>query len=109
MPEMMEYGLHGASRSRRDALRWRLASLVIFLALWSVAGGLVEATRPFKPLFLPAPWVVIGALLELARKGQLWVRVAATLERVAVVFSAGARLARGGGLLGGPVGAGATA
>ena len=103
MPEMMEYGLHGASRSRRDALRWRLASLAIFLALWSVAGGLVEARRPFNPLFLPAPWVVIGALLELARKGQLWVHVAATLERVAVGFSAGAVLALALGLLAGQV------
>src|SRR5438876_462993 len=90
VPEMMEWGLRGASRSRRDALRWRLASLAVFLALWSVAGGLVELTKPFNPLFLPAPWVVIGALLELARKGQLWVHVAATLERVAVGFSAGA-------------------
>src|SRR5947209_17296986 len=97
----MGWGLRGASRSRRDALRWRLASLAIFLALWSVAGGLVEARRPFNPLFLPAPWVVIGALLELARKGQLWVHVAATLERVAVGFSAGAVLALALGLLAG--------
>jgi sulfonate transport system permease protein len=103
VPEMMEYGLHGASRSRRDALRWRLASLAIFLTLWSVAGGFVEARRPFNPLFLPAPWVVIGALLELARKGQLWVHVAATLERVAVGFSAGAVLALALGLLAGQV------
>src|SRR2546426_1287114 len=103
VPEMMEWGLHGASRSRRDALRWRLASLAVFLALWSVAGGLVELTKPFNPLFLPAPWVVIGALLELARKGQLWVHVAATLERVAVGFSVGAVLALALGLLAGQV------
>src|SRR3989442_1929725 len=101
VPEMMEWALQGASRSRRDALRWRLASLAVFLALWSVGGGLVEARRPFTPLFLPAPWVVIGALLELARKGQLWVHVAATLERVAVGFSAGAVLALALGLLAG--------
>ena len=82
VPEMMEWGLRGASLPPRRALRWRLASLVIFLALWSVAGGFVEARRPFNPLFLPAPWVVIGALLDLARKGQLWVHVAATLERI---------------------------
>jgi len=103
VPEMMEWGLRGASRSRRDALRWRLASLAVFLALWSVAGGLVELTKPFNPLFLPAPWVVIGALLDLARKGQLWVHVAATLERVAVGFSAGAVLALALGLLAGQV------
>ena len=103
VPEMMEWGLRGASLPPRRALSWRLASLAIFLALWSVAGGLVEARRPFNPLFLPAPWVVIGALLELARKGQLWVHVAATLERVAVGFSAGALLALALGLLAGQV------
>src|SRR3989449_6368589 len=103
VPEMMEWGLRGASRSRRDALRWRLLSLAAFLALWSLAGGLVEATRPFNPLFLPAPWVVIGALLELARKGQLWIHVGATLERVAVGFGGGAVLALALGLLAGQV------
>jgi sulfonate transport system permease protein len=103
VPEMMEWGLRGASLPPRRALSWRLASLAIFLALWSVAGGLVEARRPFNPLFLPAPWVVIGALLELARKGQLWVHVAATLERAAVGFSAGALLALALGLLAGQV------
>jgi ABC-type nitrate/sulfonate/bicarbonate transport system permease component len=54
-------------------------------------------------LFLPSPWVVLGALLELARAGQLWVHVAATLERVAVGFAAGAVLAIALGLLAGQV------
>ena len=81
--EMMEWGVRGAPATRRVAVSWRVISLAAFFALWSLAGGLVEATRPFNPLFLPAPWVVIGALLELARKGQLWMHVAATLERVA--------------------------
>src|SRR2546422_7245103 len=103
VPEMMEWGLRGASRSRRDALRWRLLSLAAFLALWSLAGGLVEATRPFNPLFLPAPWVVIGALLELAGKGQLWNTVGPTLERVAVGFGGGEVHALALGLLAGQV------
>ena len=101
--EMMEWGVHGAPSTRPAALRWRVSSLLAFVALWSVAGGLVEATRPFNPLFLPAPWVVIGALLELARKGQLWMHVAATLQRVAVGFSAGAVLAVALGLLAGQI------
>ena len=101
--EMMEWGLRGAPATRRAALGWRVSSLVAFLGLWSLAGGLVEATRPFNPLFLPAPWVVIGALVELARRGQLWVHVAATLERVAVGFAAGAVLAVALGLLAGQV------
>jgi ABC-type nitrate/sulfonate/bicarbonate transport system permease component len=101
--EMMEWGVRGAPATRRATLSWRVISLVTFLALWSLAGGLVEATRPFNPLFLPAPWVVIGALLELARKGQLWVHVAATLERVAIGFAAGAVLALALGLLAGQI------
>jgi len=101
--EMMEWGVRGAPATRRAALSWRVSSLMAFLALWSLAGGLVEATRPFNPLFLPAPWVVIGALLELAQKGQLWVHVAATLERVAVGFAAGAVLALALGLLAGQI------
>jgi sulfonate transport system permease protein len=103
VPEMMEWGLRGASLPPRRALGWRLAALGVFFVLWSVAGGIVEATRPFNPLFLPSPWVVLGALLELAGKGQLWVHVAATLERVAVGFTAGAVLATALGLLAGQV------
>src|SRR5262249_23793919 len=104
---MMEWGMRGVPTTRRAALSWRVISLATFLALWSVAGGLVEVTRPFNPLFLPAPWVVIGALLELGRKGQLWIHVAATLERVP--GGVGGEWGRGGGLGtrgGGPLGGG---
>jgi len=101
--EMMEWGVRGAPATRRAAVSWRVISLVAFLALWSLAGGLVELTRPFNPLFLPAPWVVIGALLELARKGELWMHVGATLERVAIGFGVGAVLAVALGLLAGQV------
>ena len=93
MPEMMEWGLRDTSLSRRDTLRWRFSSLLAFFLLWSLAGGAVEVLRPFNPLFLPAPWVVIGAALELALKGQLWVHVGATLRRVAMGFASGAALA----------------
>jgi ABC-type nitrate/sulfonate/bicarbonate transport system permease component len=103
MPAMMEWGLHGEPLPRARALRWRLVALVAFVLLWSVAGGLVQLTRPFNPLFLPAPWVVLGALGELAAKGQLWPHVGATLERVAVGFAAAAGLAVLLGLLAGQV------
>jgi ABC-type nitrate/sulfonate/bicarbonate transport system permease component len=99
--EMMEWGVRGAPATRRAAVSWRVTSLVGFVVLWSVAGGLVELTRPFNPLFLPAPWVVIGALVELARKGQLWMHVGATLERVAIGFGVAAVLAVALGLLAG--------
>jgi len=103
VPELMEWGLHGEPLPRRRALRWRFAALVAFFALWSLAGAVVEWARPFNPLFLPAPWVVLGALLDLARKGQLWVHVGATLERVAVGFTTGAVAAVALGLLAGQV------
>lgn len=101
VPAMMEWGLHGEPLPRRRALRWRLAALMAFLLLWSAAGGLVQLTRPFNPLFLPAPWVVVGSLTELATKGQLWPHVGATLERVAIGFATAAALAIALGLLAG--------
>src|SRR5919109_547566 len=99
VPAMKEWGLHGAPLPRRRALRWRLGALVAFFLLWSLAGGFVQLTRPFNPLFLPAPWVVLGAMVELAAKGQLWRHVAATLERVAIGFTVAAVLAVALGLL----------
>jgi sulfonate transport system permease protein len=103
LPAMMEWGLHGEPLPRRRALRWRVAALLTFVLLWSLAGGLVQPTRPFNPLFLPAPWVVSGAMVELASKGQLWPHIGATLERVAVGFATAALLAVVLGLLAGQV------
>jgi len=103
VPELMECGLHGEPLPRRLALRWRLAALATFFLLWSLAAAAVEWARPFNPLFLPTPWVVIGALAELARKGQLWIHVGATLERVAIGFTTGAVAAVVLGLLAGHV------
>ena len=103
VPELMEWGLHGPPLARPRALRWRLTALATFLVLWSLAGAAVEWARPFNPLFLPSPWVVIGALVDLARKGQLWIHVGATLERVAVGFGTGAVAAVVLGLLAGQV------
>jgi ABC-type nitrate/sulfonate/bicarbonate transport system permease component len=57
-----------------------------------------EAVAGLGALGLPA---AIGALLDLARKGQLWVHVVTTLQRVAVGFTVGAVLALGLGLLAG--------
>ena len=103
MPAMMEWGLYGGPLRRGRALRWRICALLGFVLLWSVAGGLVQLTRPFNPLFLPAPWVVVGAMTELAMKGQLWPHVRATVERVAIGFGAAALLAVAVGLLAGQV------
>jgi ABC-type nitrate/sulfonate/bicarbonate transport system permease component len=103
VPAMMEWGLQGEPLPRGRALQWRVIALLAFVLLWSLAGGLVQLTRPFNPLFLPAPWVVIGAMAELALKGQLWPHIGATLERVAVGFATAALLAVVLGLLAGQV------
>lgn len=101
VPELMEWGLQGRAPSRRQALAWRLLSVLVLLALWSLASGLVVAAQLFNPIFLPGPWLVLGAIGSLAAKGQLWGHLAATLERVAIGFTAGAILALGLGLLAG--------
>jgi ABC-type nitrate/sulfonate/bicarbonate transport system permease component len=98
MPELMEWGLRGGALARRRALRLRLTSILGFLAVWSAVSGAVVLFDLFNPIFLPGPWVVVGNIVELAQKGQLWTHVAATLERVAIGFAGGAALALGLGL-----------
>ena len=103
MPELMEWGLRGPALPRARALRVKVAAVVGFLALWSLASALVVVLKLFNPIFLPGPWVVFGALVSLAVKGQLWGHVAATLRRVALGFTTGAAAAIGLGLLAGHV------
>lgn len=90
VPELMEWGLRGAALPRRRALRLRLGAVAAFLALWSLVAGLVVLLGLFNPIFLPGPWMVLGAVGELGMKGQLWAHVGSTLERVAVGFTTGA-------------------
>src|SRR3989442_260405 len=98
VPELMEWGLRGSALPRRRALTLRLGSVLVFLGLWCLVSGLVVLLELFNPIFLPGPWMVIGAVIELGAKGQLWVHIASTLERVAVGFGTGAVLALGLGL-----------
>jgi ABC-type nitrate/sulfonate/bicarbonate transport system permease component len=98
---LVESGLRGPALTRRRALALRLGAVAGFLALWSLLAGLVVAFRLFNPIFLPGPWLVLGSLAELAARGQLWVHVAATLERVAIGFATGAALGVGLGLAAG--------
>jgi len=85
--------MRGPAVPRRRALTVRLASMAAFLALWSVAAGIVEIGKLFNPIFLPGPWVVIGKIVGLGVDGQLWTHVGATLQRVALGFTSGAVLA----------------
>jgi len=98
---LVESGLRGPALTRRRALALRLGAVAGFLALWSLLSGLVVVLRLFNPIFLPGPWLVLGSLVELAARGQLWVHVAATLERVAIGFATGAALGVGLGLAAG--------
>src|SRR5262245_11439031 len=101
MPELMQAGLRGPALAPERARTLRLGAVLGFLALWSLASGLVALFGLFNPIFLPGPWVVVGALAEMGRKGQLWPNVWATLWRVGVGFAAGAVLGIGLGLLAG--------
>jgi ABC-type nitrate/sulfonate/bicarbonate transport system permease component len=89
---LVESGLRGPALTRRRTLTLRIGAVALFIALWSVLAGLVVLLRLFNPIFLPGPWLVLGALVELAAKGQLWIHVTATLERVAIGFGTGAAL-----------------
>jgi ABC-type nitrate/sulfonate/bicarbonate transport system permease component len=98
VPELMEWGLRGPALAPSRAFRLKLIAVIGFLLLWSAVSGTVIVLKLFNPIFLPGPWVVAGALVTLAAKGQLWGHVAATLERVVIGFSTGAVLAIGIGL-----------
>ncbi len=98
MPELMEWGLRGPALAPARALRLKLLAILGFLVVWSAVSGAVIALKLFNPIFFPGPWVVGGALVTLAVKGQLWGHIAATLERVVLGFSTGAVLAIGLGL-----------
>jgi ABC-type nitrate/sulfonate/bicarbonate transport system permease component len=92
VPELMDAGLRGARLPRGRALALRLGAVLGFLALWSLLSGAVVLLKLFNPIFLPGPWLVLGSVLEMAVRGQLWIHLAATLERVALGFGVGAAL-----------------
>jgi ABC-type nitrate/sulfonate/bicarbonate transport system permease component len=89
---LVESGLRGPALTPRRALALRAAALVGFLGVWSLLAGAVVVLKLFNPIFLPGPWLVVGSLVDLAARGQLWIHVAATLERVAIGFGTGAGL-----------------
>jgi ABC-type nitrate/sulfonate/bicarbonate transport system permease component len=103
VPDLMEWGLRGSALPPRRAWKLRLGAIVGFFALWSLVSGAVVVLQLFNPIFLPGPWLVIGKVLELGVKGQLWAHVGATLQRVAVGFVTGAVLAVVLGIMAGQV------
>jgi ABC-type nitrate/sulfonate/bicarbonate transport system permease component len=101
LPELMDAGLRGSRLPRGRALALRLGAIAAFLALWSLLSGAVVVLKLFNPIFLPGPWLVLGNVLDMAVRGSLWIHLAATLERVALGFGAGAALGVGLGLAAG--------
>jgi ABC-type nitrate/sulfonate/bicarbonate transport system permease component len=99
----MEWGLRGPILSPKRAWRLRLAAVAAFVLLWSLVSGAVVVLKLFNPIFLPGPWVVIGQVVSMAVKGQLWTHLGATLERVVIGFATGAVLALGLGIVAGHV------
>src|SRR5215470_15737047 len=95
---MMQWGLRGPILPRRRALALQAGAVLAFLALWSVASGIVVVLRLFNPIFLPGPWMVFGKIVQLGAGGQLWGHVPATLERLVIGFGTGALLALALGL-----------
>lgn len=96
--DLVQWGLRGASVPRKRALAFRVGAIVAFLAVWTLASGLVVLFKLFNPIFLAGPWLVLGKVVQLLLDGQLWGHIAATLERVVVGFSTGAVLALALGL-----------
>ena len=101
VPELMDAGLRGSRPPRGRAIALRLGAIAAFLAFWSLLSGAVVVLKLFNPIFLPGPWLVLGNVLDMAVRGQLWIHLAATLERVALGFGAGAVLGVGLGLAAG--------
>lgn len=98
LAEMTQWGLRGVALPARRALALRVGAVLVFLALWSIASGLVIVLKLFNPIFLAGPWLVLGKVGQLAITGQLWTHIGATLERVAIGFVTGAGLALALGL-----------
>ena len=92
LAEMTQAGLRGAALPPRRAATLRVSSVLLFLAVWSLASGLVVVLKLFNPLFLAGPWLVVGKVVQLAADGQLWGHLGATLGRVAIGFATGAAL-----------------
>jgi ABC-type nitrate/sulfonate/bicarbonate transport system permease component len=103
LADMMQWGLRGPARSPGRALAVRVGAVLAFLAIWALASGLVERYRPFNPIFLAGPWLVLGKVWQLAAGGQLWGHVGATVWRVAAGFAIGTAAALLLGVLAGQV------
>ncbi|UOR00416.1 ABC transporter permease [Leucobacter allii] len=62
---------------------------LVILAAWQY----VTATGIMPPYRLPGPWSVVEAGIELAQRGELWLHIAISVQRVFIGFLAGTAVA----------------
>lgn len=62
---------------------------LIILAAWQF----VTATGLVPPYRLPGPWSVVEAGIDLAERGQLWLHIAISVQRVFIGFAIGSLIA----------------
>ncbi|UOQ55901.1 ABC transporter permease [Leucobacter allii] len=62
---------------------------LVILAAWQY----VTATGIMPPYRLPSPWSVVEAGIELAQRGELWLHIAISVQRVFIGFLAGTAVA----------------
>ncbi len=78
-------------RSRHIAIR--VGSLALVLVVWQVTAAVLESR------FLPGPFTVLGAMVDLGATGELFRHVGITLARVAVAFAIAMALGTAFGIL----------
>lgn len=103
VPDLVSAGLRGSPLPRVHALTLRLGAIAGFVLVWSLLSAAVLWLKLFNPVFLPGPWTVIGAVIDLWHKNELWPHIEATLRRVIVGFGTGMLLAIATGLAAGHV------
>lgn len=62
---------------------------VIIVAAWQT----VTATGLVPPYRLPGPWSVVEAGIDLAERGELWLNIAISVQRVFIGFAVGSSIA----------------
>ena len=65
-----------------------LVPLVLLLAWWAV-----PAAGVFTPVQLPSPSAVVEATVGLIQRGDLWLHIGISVQRVLIGFAIGAVLA----------------
>lgn len=63
-----------------ERLGWTLGSLLVFVALWQVAAGVLQNK------YFPSPAAIFDVMLREAANGDLWLHIGATLVRVILAF-----------------------